>query len=84
MFITYVLLVEAGFHDMPPMDVSGKSFQLDSRSRNAEANKEAEQSREKPSRLPPPPALGAKLFDVLDNSANRYGGISFSRLSSLC
>lgn len=48
---------------MPPMDVSGESFQLGSRVRITDKQKEAEQTAERS--LPPPPTHGPKLFDGL-------------------
>lgn len=65
-------IIVAGLNDLPPMDVSRESFRLDSRAKNADAQKEADQVKQDKQRLPPPPTIGAKLFDILDPASGRF------------
>ena len=53
----------AGLNDLPPMDVSGESFQLVSRIKSSEVQKDTERTQEQA--LPPPPAVGSGLFGTL-------------------
>lgn len=73
MIMIIIFYISAGLNDLPPMDVSGESFRLDSRARNADSSHKDNQ--DKQSAATAPPAAGstqgqAKLFGALDLTAS--------------